>query len=67
MVEVHKARELTSKVLDLGASHGVNLPGYEVALDHLAELEKNAGPKADICGIYGQVRLESGLHYKNNI
>jgi hypothetical protein len=65
MVEVHKARELTSQVLDVGKTHGVSLKSYEVVINHLADAESHAGPAIDITGIYGAVRLESGLPFEN--
>ena len=65
MVEVHKARELTSQVLGLGKTQEVSLKSYEVAISHLAALESHAGPAADITGVYGAVRLESGLPFEN--
>jgi len=65
MVEVSKARSLTSHVLDLAKSSGASVKGYEVAVEHLKVVEDHAGGKADITGIYGAVRLESGLPYKN--
>jgi hypothetical protein len=65
MVEVSKARVLTSHVLDLAKQSGASVKGYEVALDHLKVVESHAGGAADITGIYGAVRLESGLPFKN--
>lgn len=65
MVEVTKARELSSHVLSLAKSTGTSLKAYEVAARHLETVESNAGPSADILGIYGAVRLESGLGYES--
>ena len=65
MVEVHKARHLTSQVLDLAKENNVSLKSYKVAVEHLADVENSAGPKEDICGIYGAVRVESGLDFYN--
>ncbi|KAL2043847.1 hypothetical protein N7G274_003367 [Stereocaulon virgatum] len=66
MVEVHKARHLTSQVLDLAKENNVSLKSYKVAVEHLADVENSNGPKEDICGIYGTVRMESGLDFYNN-
>ena len=66
MVEVSSARALTSKVLGLAKNSNVSLPAYEVAVNHLAVAEKHAGPEGDITGIYGAVRVESGLEFQNN-
>ncbi|KAH8588163.1 6-phosphogluconate dehydrogenase-like protein [Bisporella sp. PMI_857] len=65
MVEVSKARSLTSHVLDLAKSAGASVKAYEVAVEHLKVVETHVGSKADILGIYGAVRLESGLPYEN--
>lgn len=65
MVEVSKAQALTSQVLDLAKASNVSLPSYEVAVNHLAVAEKHAGPNGDITGIYGAVRVESGLEFSN--
>jgi hypothetical protein len=65
MVEVSKARSLTSHVLQLAKDSGASVKGYEVAVEHLKVVEAHAGSKADINGIYGAVRLESGLTYEN--
>lgn len=65
MVEVSKARHLTAHIMDLAKSTGASVNGYEVAVEHLKVVEDHAGPTADINGIYGAVRLESGLPYEN--
>jgi hypothetical protein len=65
MVEVSKARSLSSHVLNLAQSSSASVKAYEVAVKHLATVEAHAGAKADITGIYGAVRLESGLPFKN--
>ena len=65
MVETSKARGLASHVLGLAQASQVSLPSYEVAVNHLAVAEKHAGPKGDITGIYGAVRIESGLNFVN--
>lgn len=66
MVEVKKGRHLTAQVLDLARANNVSLKSYKVAVDHLADVENNAGPKEDICGIYGAVRVESGMDFYNH-
>ncbi len=66
MVEASKARDLASKALGLAEASKVSLPSYEAAVNHLTVAEKHAGPKSDITGIYGAVRIESGLNFFNN-
>ena len=41
-----------------------SLKSYKVAVDHLAVAEAHAGPRCDIMGIYGAVRVESGLPFE---
>lgn len=65
MVEVSKARTLTSEVLGLAKANAVVLPSYEMAVKHLAVVEEHAGPKGDITGLYGAVRVKSGLTFRN--
>lgn len=65
MVEVSKARKLTAHVLELAKSTGTSVKAYEAAVEHLKVVEDHAGGNADINGIYGAVRLESGLPYEN--
>jgi hypothetical protein len=65
MVELHKAEALSSHVLALAKASGTSLKGYEVAVNHLAVAKGQAGPEGDILGIYGAVRVESGLPFKN--
>lgn len=64
MVEVSKARHLTSQVLDLAKASSVSLKSYKVAVEHLETVETNAGSKGDITGIYGAVRVESQMRYE---
>ena len=66
MIEVQKARHLTAQVLELAKASNVSLKSYEVALNHLADVEKNVGPKEDISSIYGAVRMESGMDFYNH-
>ena len=64
MVEVCKARHLTSQVLELAKASNVSLKSYEVAVEHLETVERNAGSNGDITGIYGAVRVESQMPYE---
>ena len=45
--------------------NGASIKAYEQAVEHLAVVEKNAGPHYDITSIYGAIRLESGLPFMN--
>lgn len=65
IVGVDKARAVASHVLELARASETSLKSYEVAVEHLVAAESHAGPASDISGIYGAVRLESGLPFEN--
>ena len=44
-----------------------SLKSYKVATDHLAVAEAHVGPHCDIMGIYGAVRVESGLPFGKEV
>ena len=62
-MEVVKARALTGQIQELALASATSLKSYKVAADHLAAAEAEAGPHCDIMGIYGAVRVESGLPF----
>ena len=41
------------------------MEAVELADAHLAEVEKLKGDKGDIAGVYGAIRVKSGLPYEN--
>ena len=51
--------------MDLAKSVGAKMKDVEVADGHLADLQKHAGSKGDLAGIYGAVRMEAGLPFEN--
>lgn len=51
--------------LDLAKSSGTQMRGLDVISDHLDQASQYTGPSGDMPGIYGAVRLESGLPYEN--
>ncbi|KAI9714667.1 MAG: hypothetical protein M1812_006332 [Candelaria pacifica] len=59
------ARKDAKHALDLASASGTRMKNLEVADGHLADVEKHAGSKGDIAGIYGAVRQESGLKFEN--
>ncbi|KAF7589007.1 hypothetical protein BBP40_004938 [Aspergillus hancockii] len=65
MVEVSKAINLAEHVMDLAKASSASVKLYEVALEHLRIVKDYKGSAADISGIYGAVRLESGLPFEN--
>jgi hypothetical protein len=43
----------------------VELGAFKVAKKHMETVEKHAGAQGDVAGIYGAVRVESGLNFEN--
>ncbi|PLB39795.1 NAD(P)-dependent oxidoreductase [Aspergillus candidus] len=66
MVEVQMALALAEKVKWLAHSCGASIKIYDIACDHLETVLEHEGPRGDAIGIYGAVRMESGLSYKND-
>lgn len=67
IVGVSKAIVLANEVMDLAKECGASVKIYETALEHLKDAERHAGPNADITGIYGSVRLQSGLTFESGL
>ncbi|KAI9824080.1 MAG: hypothetical protein M1832_002148 [Thelocarpon impressellum] len=65
LFSVDLARKDAKHALDIAKAAGARMKGVEVADGHLADAQKHVGSKGDIAGIYGAVRLESGLPYEN--
>jgi len=42
---------------------GAKMRSVEVAKSHLEDVKTHRGEKGDLAGIYGAVRVESGLPY----
>ncbi|KAL8949062.1 MAG: hypothetical protein Q9222_004803 [Ikaeria aurantiellina] len=61
---VDLARKDAKHALDLARASGTKMSAVEVADGHLAGVQKHMGKKGDIAGIYGAVRLESGLEFE---
>jgi 3-hydroxyisobutyrate dehydrogenase-like beta-hydroxyacid dehydrogenase len=51
--------------LKVAADGGAKMSALEVANGHLKVVKREKGAKGDIAGIYGAVRVESGLDYDN--
>lgn len=49
----------------LAEATGTELKAFKVASKHIDMVQKYAGTKGDIAGIYGIVRSESGLEFEN--
>jgi 3-hydroxyisobutyrate dehydrogenase-like beta-hydroxyacid dehydrogenase len=64
MVEVQLAQDLAAHVLDLAEKSNTSLKSYKVAIGHLDAAGEHSGLSSDISGIYGAVRMESGLPFE---
>ncbi|KAL8709315.1 MAG: hypothetical protein Q9220_005908 [cf. Caloplaca sp. 1 TL-2023] len=62
---VDLARKDAKHALNLAQSSDVRMGAVELADGHLAGVQKHMGKRGDIAGIYGMVRLESGLDFEN--
>lgn len=62
---VDLARKDARHALKLASDSGARIRDVEVADGHLADVQKHAGSKGDITGIFGAVRQEAGLPYEN--
>ncbi|KAF4988827.1 hypothetical protein FGRMN_9532 [Fusarium graminum] len=63
---VELARKDARHAMSLAKSTGVQLRNVEAADKHLAMAYDHVGSSADMAGIYGAVRKESGLKYEND-
>ncbi|KAF4125302.1 Pyrroline-5-carboxylate reductase [Geosmithia morbida] len=62
---VDLARKDARHAKSIAAAAGTTLPICEIADGHLAKVKEYCGSKGDIAGIYGIVRMEAGLPFKN--
>ncbi|KAK8175899.1 NAD binding domain of 6-phosphogluconate dehydrogenase-domain-containing protein [Phyllosticta citrichinensis] len=59
------ARKDAQHALKLAEQSGTKMGAMGVIDKHLADVQKYAGSKGDVAGIYGAVRMESGMSYEN--
>ena len=63
MFQVDLALKDARHALSLASASGTKMKAVEVAKAHLEDVKKYRGEKGDLAGIYGAVRVESGLGY----
>lgn len=63
---VELARKDARHAMSLAESVGVRLRNVEASDAHLAMAYEHVGSSADMAGIYGAIRKESGLKYEND-
>jgi 3-hydroxyisobutyrate dehydrogenase-like beta-hydroxyacid dehydrogenase len=65
LFSVDHARKDARHMLTLASEVGVDMKAVKVVDEHLKLLKETVGPSGDLPGIYGVVRVESGLPYNN--
>ena len=59
------AQHVAAEIMDMAKETGTSLKAYATAVDHMEVVKSHAGSSGDVAGIYGAVRMESGLEYEN--
>lgn len=62
---IDHALGLGSIVLRLSQESETSLKSYEEGIKHMEMVKDHAGASGDISGMYGAIRLESGLDFEN--
>jgi hypothetical protein len=65
VIAIGTARAAAQHFLTLAEQTDVQLGAFKVATGHMEIVEKHAGAQGDIAGIYGVVRVESGVEFEN--
>ncbi|KAK0622103.1 putative oxidoreductase YfjR [Lasiodiplodia hormozganensis] len=65
LFQIDLARKDVRHALSLAEASGAKLRSVEVIDSHFEGVQKACGAKGDVAGIYGAVREESGLPFKN--
>ncbi|KAL2048675.1 hypothetical protein N7G274_000587 [Stereocaulon virgatum] len=65
LVSLDLIQHLADMTIDMAKESGTSLKTYETAVEHMKTVKSHAGPQGDITGLYGVVRMESGLQYEN--
>lgn len=63
---VDLARKDAAHAKDMAKTAGTKMLNVETADAHLSQVQKHAGSKGDIAGIYGAVRQDAGLKFEND-
>ena len=65
LVSLDLIQHLADVTMDMAKESRTSLKTYETAVEHMKTVKSHAGPQGDIAGLYGVVRMESGLQYEN--
>lgn len=63
LFQVDLALKDARHALSLASSAGAKMKAVELAKGHLQDVKSHRGEKGDLAGIYGAVRVESGLPF----
>lgn len=56
---------MSNEILGLAKEKGASLPAYAAGNKHMELVKDYTKATGDISGIYGAIRLESGLEFEN--
>ncbi|KAF4625075.1 hypothetical protein G7Y89_g13096 [Cudoniella acicularis] len=65
LIAIGMIKEVADHVNNLAKQSGTELGAYKIACRHVDMAKKHAGVAGDVAGIYGAVRVESGLSFEN--
>ena len=65
LVGIDMAQHVAAEIMDMAKETGTSLKAYSSAVEHMKTVKSHDGTSGDISGVYGAVRMESGLEYKN--
>ena len=65
LVAIDMVQHVAAEIMDMAQETGTSLKAFATAVDHMKTVRSHAGPTGDLAGIYGAVRMESGLEYEN--
>lgn len=67
LVAISESFRLSSEILGLAKEKGASLKAYEAGNKHMELVKSHTNATGDISGIYGAIRLESGLAFENQV
>lgn len=62
---INDSFRLSNEILGLAKEKGATLKAYEAGNKHMEQVRDYTKNTGDISGIYGAIRLESGLGFEN--
>lgn len=65
VIAIGLAKAVAHHIQEMAEQSGTALPSYQIACQHMDLVEEHAGKSGDVAGIYGIVRIASGLQFEN--